>query len=91
METAIVKVSSKGQVVIPAVLRRAIGLATGDEMYAVGNEDTLILKKIQKKDLEREFEAAVKPIRAKMKKLGVSRKDVQSEIQAYRRVQRKNA
>lgn len=89
MESAIVKVSSKGQVVIPAALRREMGLSEGDELYVFGKEDTLVLKKIQKKDLEKEFDEIVKPIRAKAKKAGITRKDVRREIQAYRREQRK--
>ena len=89
MESAIVRVSSKGQVVIPTELRKEMGLAEGDELYAFGRDDTLVLQKIQKKDLEREFDEIVKPIRAKAKKAGITRKDVQREIRAYRRGLRK--
>jgi len=89
MESAIVKVSSKGQVVIPALLRKEMGLADGDELYVFGRDDTLVLKKIQKRDLEREFDEVVKSIRMKARKMGITRKDVQRAIQAYRREQRK--
>jgi AbrB family looped-hinge helix DNA binding protein len=89
MESAIVRVSSKGQVVIPTVLRKEMGLAEGDELYVFGRDDTLVLKKIQKKDLEKEFDEIVKSIRAKAKKLKITRRDVQREIQAYRRELRK--
>lgn len=88
MESAIVKVSSKGQVVIPAGLRKEMGLDEGDELYVFGKDDTLVLKKIRKKDLEEEFDEIVKQIRAKAKKLGITRKDVQREIKAYRKEQR---
>jgi len=89
METAIIKVSSKGQVVIPAELRRILDISEGDELYIFGKDDALVLKKIEKEDLEREFEEIVKPIRAKAKKLGLTRKDVEKEIQAHRREKRK--
>ncbi|MCK4266019.1 MAG: AbrB/MazE/SpoVT family DNA-binding domain-containing protein [Thermoplasmata archaeon] len=89
METAIIKVSSKGQVVIPAELRRLMGITEGDELYVFGKDDALVLKKIDKKILEKEFEEIVKPIRAKAKKLGITRKDVEREILAYRREKRK--
>ena len=85
METAIIKVSSKGQVVIPAELRRIMGIAEGDELYVFGKEDALVLKKIEKKSLEKEFDDIVRPIQAKIKKLGITREDVEKEIQAYRR------
>ena len=90
METAIIKVSSKGQVVIPAELRRILDISEGDELYIFGKDDALVLKKIEKEDLEREFEEIVKPIRAKVKKMGITQKDVKKEIRAYRREKRKH-
>ena len=89
METAIIKVSSKGQVVIPASLRRILDISEGDELYIFGQDDALVLKKIEKEDLKREFEEIVKPIRAKAKKLGITQKVVDEEIQAHRREKRK--
>ena len=89
METAIIKVSSKGQIVIPAELRRIMGITEGDELYVFGKEDALVIKKIEKKILEKEFEEIVKPIHAKMQKSGITRKDVEKEIQAYSREKRK--
>lgn len=89
METAIIKVSSKGQIVIPAELRRIMGITEGDELYVFGKEDALVLKKIEKKILEKEFDDIVRPIQAKINKLGITRDDVEKEIQAYRREKRK--
>ena len=89
METAIIKVSSKGQIVIPAELRRIMGITEGDELYVFGKEDALVIKKIEKKILEKEFEEIVKPIQAKMQRSGITREDVEDEIQAYRREKRK--
>lgn len=90
METAIIKVSSKGQVVIPAELRRLMGISEGDELYVFGKGDALVIKKVEKDILEKEFEEIVKPIRAKAKKLGIARKDLEKEIQAYRKERKKD-
>ncbi len=90
METAIIKVSSKGQIVIPAELRRLMGISEGDELYVFGKDDALVIKKIEKDSLEKEFEEIVKPIRGKAKKLGLTRKDLEKEIKAYRKERKKN-
>jgi len=89
METAIIRVSSKGQVVIPAELRRILDISEGDELYVFGKDDALVMKKIEKENLEREFDEIVKPIRAKVKELGITRKDLEKEIKAHRREKRK--
>ena len=89
METAIIKVSSKGQVVIPAELRRMLDISEGDELYVFGMDDALVIKKIEKESLEKEFEEIVKPIRAKAKQMGITRKDLEKEIKTHRREKRK--
>lgn len=81
---AIIKLSSKGQIVIPAAWRRNLGLAEGDELLAIGNNDYLLLKKVDKADLEEDFENIVRPIRRKIKKLGIKRGELRKAIQAAR-------
>lgn len=85
METAIIKVSSKGQVVIPAELRRILDISEGDELYVFGKDDALVMKKIEKENLEKEFEEIVRPIRARAKELGITREDLENEIKAHRK------
>jgi AbrB family looped-hinge helix DNA binding protein len=48
MEIAITKISSKGQIVIPAEMRK--GLKKGDKMVIIQNEKQLILEKADNKD-----------------------------------------
>ncbi len=84
METAIIKLSSKGQIVIPAAWRKNLGLVEGDELFAIGNDDYLLLKKVDKSSLEEEFENIVKPIRKKIKELGIKRSEVRKAIQEAR-------
>lgn len=85
MESAIVKVSSKGQVVIPAKIREMMKLDVGDQLFAFGERDTIVLKKIRKSVLERDFEEIVAPIRKKIKELGVTKKTVRKAIREVRR------
>lgn len=48
MEIAITKMSSKGQVVIPAEMRE--GINEGDKLIVIQNKDQIILKKANKMD-----------------------------------------
>jgi AbrB family looped-hinge helix DNA binding protein len=86
MDISVIKISSKGQIVIPASWRKKMGLKDGEELLAIGEGDVLLLKKIEKTTLKSEFEEAVKPIRKKIKKLGITRKDVDSAIRKVRKV-----
>ncbi len=52
MDVAITKMSSKGQVVIPAKMRK--GIKAGEKLLIIENKDQLILKKV--KDFDKNFE-----------------------------------
>ncbi len=52
MDVAITKMSSKGQVVIPAEMRK--GIKAGEKLLIIENKDQLILKKV--KDLDKNLE-----------------------------------
>lgn len=84
METSIIKVSSKGQIVIPADWRRQMGIKDGEELLAIGEGDMLLLKKVEKAILKEEFDKSVAPLRKKIKKLGITKKDLKKAIRAAR-------
>ena len=86
MEITIIKISSKGQIVIPASWRKRLGLKEGEELLAIGEGDVLLLKKIEKTAIKTEFEESLKPIRKKIKKAGIARKDVEKAIKKVRKV-----
>ena len=46
VEAATTKVSSKGQIVIPASVRKAASLKKGEKILAIAINDTIVLKKI---------------------------------------------
>ena len=50
METKIIKVTDKGQISIPIVIRNAIGISSGDELIVIREGETLCLKKLKKDD-----------------------------------------
>ena len=80
MEAAIIKVSSKGQIVIPASWRKRMNIKDGEELLAVGEGDVLMLKKIERSSLHDEFHDTIGPLRKKVKKLGLTRDNLVEAI-----------
>ena len=66
MEAATTKVSSKGQVVIPASVRKAANLKKGERILAIAIDDTIVLKKV----VDRSFEETMKPVWARVRQDG---------------------
>lgn len=77
MEASTTKVSSKGQIVIPVNIRKAVGLKKGETILAIAINDTVVLKKITNKT----FEETMKPIWAKTQKLGLTEENVDALIE----------
>jgi AbrB family looped-hinge helix DNA binding protein len=86
MEISVIKISSKGQIVIPASWRKRLGLKEGEELLAIGEGDVLLLKKIEKSAIKTEFEESLKPIRKKIKKSRITKKDIDEAIKKVRKV-----
>lgn len=85
-ESELVTVSSKGQVVIPQTLRYEIGITPKTKLLAYGKKDTIVLKKIKVPKIYKQW-AEIFDIMEK-KKLKLTEKDVQKEIEAYRKEKR---
>ena len=80
MEAAIIKVSSKGQIVIPAGWRKRLGIEEGEELLAVGEGDVLMIKKIERSSLKKEFHDTIGPLREKINKLGLTKEYLDDAI-----------
>ncbi|MDP3766171.1 MAG: AbrB/MazE/SpoVT family DNA-binding domain-containing protein [Nanoarchaeota archaeon] len=52
----LVKMSSKGQIVVPKELREELNLETGTSFVIFGKEDTLVLKKVDLPSAKEAFE-----------------------------------
>jgi AbrB family looped-hinge helix DNA binding protein len=83
-----VKMSKKGQLVVPAELRAMLGLNPEDRFIAYGDEDYIIFKKVELPSLEREFDKIVKITAKISKEAGITEDAVLEEIKAYRRKKR---
>src|SRR2546429_257405 len=70
MEKAdIVRMSSKGQVVIPQDLRQKLGLGAKSQLLVYRYADTLIMKKLDVKDVEKRLGALYRRIDARTAKI----------------------
>jgi AbrB family looped-hinge helix DNA binding protein len=85
-------VSSKGQVVIPYAIRTKLGIGPKTKLLVYGCKDTVIMKKLDVPDLEKELEAMYKRIDKRIAKYGeFTQEDVEKEIQKYRKEKAKKA
>lgn len=80
VEASTTKISSKGQVVIPANVRKAASLKKGEKVLAIAIGDTVVLKKI----VDESFQETLKPIWDKARALGLTEEDVNALIEEAR-------
>jgi AbrB family looped-hinge helix DNA binding protein len=80
MEASTTKVSSKGQVVIPANVRKAASLRKGERILAIAVGDTVVLKKI----VDKSFEETLKPVWVKVRQMGLTEEDINALIEKAR-------
>lgn len=80
VEASTTKVSSKGQVVIPANVRKAASLKKGEKLLAIAIDDTIVLKKI----VDKSFEETLKPVWDRVRRLGLTEEDITALIDEAR-------
>ena len=87
-----IRMSSKGQVVIPLEIREEIEAGEGTVFAVVGSNDTIVLKKIQtpsKESLIKELGNIAKEGRKRAEKLGIKENDVPDFIHKIRKEKQK--
>lgn len=92
MEIEITKMTSKGQVVIPQDIRIRKKMIDGEKFIVYDSDDSIILKRVsnlEKAKDTRELEKAFSSMWAVAKSRGVGEKDVQIEIESYRKSKNK--
>jgi antitoxin PrlF len=89
MDLDMTRVSSKGQVVIPGLIRERLRLTGGTRLLVVGEGDTIILKKMSAATADAETTLAA--VRKKIREMGITRKDVSREIRAVRKSRARRA
>ena len=88
MEVETVKMSSRGQIVIPLDIREEMHAQEGTVFAVVGSKDTVILKKVEKPSKEaliRELTIIAKEGRRRLEKKGFKESDIPAIVQKSRR------
>lgn len=80
---ATTRMSSKGQVVIPEEIRRALNLEPGAQFVVLGSEDVVILKTITVPEMD-DLEDLLMEARRQARRAGMRRSDVASALRAVR-------
>ena len=78
------RLSSKGQVVIPEEIRKALGLEPGARFVVLSDGDVVILKRIDA-PARSEIRALAAKVRKQSRRAGVKPADVQKAIRDVRR------
>ena len=85
METVeITSISSRGQVVIPQRIREKMKIHTGEKFVVIGEDNTLILKKLEMPSLKG-IEKLLQKTRAFTKEKGLKESDIEEAIKQYRK------
>lgn len=80
----ITSISSRGQVVIPQKVRTRLKLYEGEKFVVIGEEDTIILKKLETPSFKG-FDALLKKTRKFAKKKRLKEKDIEEAIEEARK------
>ncbi|HEX4044723.1 MAG TPA: AbrB/MazE/SpoVT family DNA-binding domain-containing protein [Gammaproteobacteria bacterium] len=80
---ATTKMSSKGQVVIPEEIRKAMGLTEGNQFVVLGEKDVIILKIVTPPSMK-DFDHLIDRARKQAKKAGLKKEDVKKAIKKVR-------
>jgi AbrB family looped-hinge helix DNA binding protein len=80
---ATTKMSSKGQVVIPEAVRKALGLESGCQFLVLGEKDAVILKAISAPS-KKEINSLISKAHKEAKRIGLEPKDISDAITKVR-------
>ncbi len=86
-ELEITTMSEKGQVVIPQLFRKEMGLKTKTRFVVMRKGDIIVMKTLRVPDVKKEWDSIFKKMDSK--KLKVSDKEIVGEVKKYRKARRK--
>tara|TARA_B100000508_G_scaffold120707_1_gene101974 strand:- start:1134 stop:1394 length:261 start_codon:yes stop_codon:yes gene_type:complete len=83
-QLATTKMSSKGQIVIPELIREQMHLSSGDQFVVMADKDFVILKAIKRPSKD-EFRALVTKARKQVKSAGLTNDGLEKLIKTVRK------
>jgi AbrB family looped-hinge helix DNA binding protein len=88
-QVATTKLSSKGQVVIPEIIRESLHMETGTQFVVIGLDDTIILKSITPPPMSK-FKSLLAKAEKAAKTAGLKRADVDAAVSSVRKAKKLN-
>ncbi|MBI5252917.1 MAG: AbrB/MazE/SpoVT family DNA-binding domain-containing protein [Euryarchaeota archaeon] len=85
MGVSMVKVSSRGQIVIPKDIMRELSVREGDKLLVISKNKNLLLKKIEMNVFEKSLESVLEPMWRKAERKKLTEKDVEEAIKTVRK------
>lgn len=76
---ATTKMSSKGQIVIPEIVRKKLNLQAGTQFVVIGEDDVVILKAITTPSMDT-FDLLIKQARQQAKAAGLKQREIRNAI-----------
>jgi AbrB family looped-hinge helix DNA binding protein len=80
MATEMVKMSSKGQLVVPEEIRKELGLSPGERFVAFSLEDGVYFKKVNIR-----FDEVKKMVRRRFRSQGITKKEIAEAVRWARK------
>jgi AbrB family looped-hinge helix DNA binding protein len=77
------RMSSKGQIVIPDIVRKRLNLQAGTQFIVMGEDDVVILKAIEMPNRQA-FDKLIEEARQQAKMAGLKRKDIADAVSKAR-------
>jgi len=88
MTLELTRLSERGQIVIPAELRKSMHLKEGERFIVTGLDDTIILRKLELSQERLRLKRLIMESSEKAKKSGFTEKEVEKLIEKTRKVSR---
>ncbi|ERH01347.1 MAG: looped-hinge helix DNA binding domain, AbrB family [Halonotius sp. J07HN6] len=83
-EVDVVTVSSRGQVSIPAAVRRDLDIEAGEKLLVVSKDDNILLKKVDESFVEQSLRDILEPMWSAAEGAGLSDDDAEALIDEHR-------
>lgn len=78
------RMSSKGQVIIPELIRKTLSIPSGAQFIVLGENDEVVLKMISPPS-SKEFDAVIKKARSQAKEANLKPDDVLDAVEQIRK------